>query len=337
MSGEVDSRIVGQDRVVRQLIHAVQSDRLAHGLLFLGADGIGREHTARHLAAGRLCDNRGPHATPAAAAFGCGACDACRRVLSGVHPDVHVLACEAELVERGLATPPSGKQPSRDIKVAAVRELSGRLRKKAFGGGARVAIVVGAHRLNTQAANALLKTLEEPPEGTHLILLAPGERAVLPTIASRCQRLLFSPLSDAALTTLLEQQGADVTAERLQLAQGSLTRALDAEDETQALVEWLERIDGASRARRVDIIDALGKDRASVRAVLSGCSTVLMQSVRARLSHAETRVLPERPIRVLHQVLEALTDAVRALDRHANVQLTVENLLYERWPGPARR
>src|SRR3954470_2890443 len=96
--------LVGQDRVVRALTHALEAGRLAHGMLFSGPPGVGREKAARGLAAGLLCEKR-------TIPFGCGECRACRRALSGNHPDVHLLMPEAEAVRRGLATPDGKRKP----------------------------------------------------------------------------------------------------------------------------------------------------------------------------------------------------------------------------------
>jgi DNA polymerase-3 subunit delta' len=176
----------GQPHVERALAQALAAGRLPHALLFTGASGGGRERAARGLASALFCEVGG-------APFGCQSCRGCRRAMAGQHPDLHVLMPEAEAVRRGLAEPDGKRKPSADILVDAVRAAAARLRMAAFEGGARVALVVDAHRMNPSAQNALLKTLEEPGDRTLLVLIAPHVRSVLPTIASRCARLAFAP------------------------------------------------------------------------------------------------------------------------------------------------
>ncbi len=318
--------LLGQARVVRFLSHAVAAGRLPHALLFLGPQGSGRETAARGLAAGLLCERRGhTEALP----FGCGACRACRRIATGTHPDVHVLVSEAESVRRGLGDPDGKRKPSVDIKVDQVRELARVLRLKPYEGGARVAVVVDAHRMNDSAANALLKTLEEPSPDTCIVLTAPQERAVLRTIASRCQRLWFAPLSRDDVERVLVARGATDAAGRAALADGSVTAAL-ALDPTEAheararAIDLVARLDTGSIHERMDAAESLGKERVDVDAVLATVERVLAAAVRAAHGHGASDVAidPGRG----HALLEGVAAAREALAMNGAVQLTLEEL-----------
>ena len=135
------SEIVGQDRVVAALTSAVRARRLAHGLLFIGPDSVGRETTARALARGLLCDKRGT--VDAVVPVGCGNCRGCRRVQAGTHPDVHVVLSEAEAVARGVAEFDGKKaRPSVEIKIDAIRDVCRLLPQRPYEGPTRVVIVV---------------------------------------------------------------------------------------------------------------------------------------------------------------------------------------------------
>lgn len=150
--------------------------RTPHAVLFVGPSSVGKTTLALDLAAGLLCR------APDAAERPCRECRGCRLVASGNHPDLHRLAPEGPggQVRIGSATAP---------EPGTVRHLIGELSLLPAEGGARVAIVEQAHRLNDDAQNALLKMLEEPPAGVTIILCADEEQCLLPTVRSRCVRI----------------------------------------------------------------------------------------------------------------------------------------------------
>ena len=151
----------------RDLLERDAADRLPHALLVAGESGIGKRAFARWLAEALLCLERGADGA-------CGVCRACRQLVADAHPDFLVLA-------------PDG--PSETIRVDAVRELVEWLQLTARGGGYRTALLLGADTLNRNAANALLKTLEEPGEQGLAILVADRAAALPATVRSRCQTL----------------------------------------------------------------------------------------------------------------------------------------------------
>jgi DNA polymerase-3 subunit delta' len=314
--------LVGQDRVERALGQAMRGRRLAHGLLFSGPSGVGRERAARGLAAGLVCERQGDDLVHAP--FGCGECRGCRRALAGSHPDVHLVMSEAEAVRRGLQSADGKKQPSPDILVDTVRELAVRLRMASFEGGARVAILLDAHRMNVSAQNALLKTLEEPAEGTWIILVVPHERTVLPTIASRCLRLAFAPLSEADVARVLRGQGVADAEVRARHAEGSVARALawDPAASGAAGAELLRVLTAGTSAERMDAAEALGKERSDV----DGALLDLERHIAAEMRRADGAL----PWHRAAPLLEAIHETRQAIAQNANVQLTLEELLLVR-------
>lgn len=342
-------RVIGQDRAVKALSSSMKSDRLAHGLLFSGPVGVGKETCARGLACGLLCELRG---TPnEQLPFGCGTCRACRRVDSGAHPDVTVVMSEAEGVARGLQQPEGKARPSPDIKVDAIRAFAQTLQKRPYEGKNRVAIVVDAHRMNTSAQNALLKGLEEPGAATILILLVPNARAVLPTIASRCLRLSFAPLAPAALERILTKKGVVDATARAHGGAWSVPDALAGSSAAGGSAGGdddgghLERLLGALALRqraaqggdgdlneRLEAAAALGRDRAEVDALLARCARHLARSLRARhLEGLATSDVDEL------SALEGIFAARRDLQMNGAVQLVVERLLLGTPPSVLER
>jgi DNA polymerase-3 subunit delta' len=210
--------VVGHDEAVAMLKEAVASERVTHAWLFTGPPGIGKLHTARVFAAALNC--------PAA---GDGTCDTCRRILRGVHPDVHLIVPEGDnlLVE----------------DVRAVREEASRTHHEAR---TAVFILDEADRMTEAAANALLKVLEEPPPQVVFVLVVRSAEALVGTVPSRARTLPFVSLSLAELTDALGQDlqlGLDQTAWAAAASHGRLARA-------RALLT-----DEAARTRRSTVLD----------------------------------------------------------------------------------
>src|SRR5512136_2772802 len=186
------SQIIGQERAVEALRAALRRGGLHHAYLFAGPEGVGKGMAARLLAQAANCERDDGDA--------CGNCPACRKIARGVHPDVLVVEPERDMARAGRWEPKGGRTPSRDIVVDQVRELvDRRLSLRRFEGRRRFVILDPADAMNPQAQNALLKTLEEPPDDTTLVLVAAGGDALLPTIRSRCLRVAFAPLPASAI------------------------------------------------------------------------------------------------------------------------------------------
>ena len=203
-----------------------RTGRLPHALLVHGARGTGKLALAEHIARFLLCEAADEARKP------CGACDGCRWFLAGSHPDLRRIEPEALArepvadMEEGDAPAKKGK-PSTEIKVEQVRELAGFLNLRSHRGRLRVALVHPAEDMNSNAANALLKGLEEPPPGAVFLLVSHRPARLLPTIRSRCVALPVAiPPRDEALKWLAAQGARD--AERwLAYAGGAPLMALD--------------------------------------------------------------------------------------------------------------
>ncbi len=186
--------------------------RPPHGLLFKGAKGIGKLELAINFAQSLLCEH------PDEAGFACGQCPSCHWFEQGSHPDFRLLqpeALSAEGEDSDDSKSSSGKKPSKQISVDQVRSLADFFGMSAHQGGRRVVVIHPAEAMNTNAANALLKNLEEPPQGLLFILVAHKPQQLLPTILSRCLSFVLPAPDAASAARWLAEQGVRNPAEAL--------------------------------------------------------------------------------------------------------------------------
>jgi DNA polymerase-3 subunit delta' len=250
--------IRGHDRAVETLRRALARGRLPHAFLFVGPEGIGKRSFAETLAQALLCERR-----PEADLDPCGECPACLQVAAGTHPDVHRVA---------------RAEDKHDLSIKQIRDLCLDLGLKPASGRRKVAIVDDADDLNDEAANAFLKTLEEPPPGSVLILVGTSPESQLDTIVSRCRVVRFDPLPEAELARiLLDQHVTDDPAEAARLAHladGSVARARGLADATldafrRALIDEIadpRGFDAPALSRRMEaFIKEAGKESAPQR------------------------------------------------------------------------
>ncbi len=224
--------ILGHERQQEVLWRALRDGRLHHAWLFEGARGVGKATLARELAMAANCER-----VPPGTAAPCGRCPACTSIARGVHPDVTWVR-------------PDEDRAARSIPVERIREVVRQLGYHRFSARARFAIVDPAEAMAEPAANALLKTLEEPPDGTHFVLVTHNAAALLPTIRSRCQRLRFGAVPLPAVEAWL----VDGHGRSREVAAGAARASLGAPG---IALELDEAALAARKARRAELCRAL--------------------------------------------------------------------------------
>jgi DNA polymerase III subunit delta' len=228
-------------------LQAALSSQRGHALLLHAAPGVGAMSLALSLAQSYLCE-----AQPAASGLhiACGQCGSCKLVQAHVHPDLAMLLPETlrrahnwPLADDKPDADDAKRKPSKQIRIDDVRGVIDWATKTAARGRGKVAVVHPADSLNPQSANALLKTLEEPPPGTRILLTTSDPALLLPTVRSRCQMLRLLDPDVAVATPWLLQQGVPSAADAATLLAASSGRPLDALDMVQAGIDaprWLQ-------------------------------------------------------------------------------------------------
>lgn len=225
------SDIVGGTAVIEHMQHALRRNEVSHAYILSGEPGSGRMQIARAYASALLCEHpveENGRIEP------CGICPACLKTMAMSHPDLQIYSKDL------LSRQDRGKTSSIGIKL--IRMLVADVQIKPYEGGRKIYIIPDAENLTVEAQNALLKTLEEPPAYTVLLLLANGTSAFLPTILSRCVTLRLYPMGQQALTDYLTTT-MDLPAERARVAAGlshgnpGMARRIATSDAYQALYE----------------------------------------------------------------------------------------------------
>jgi DNA polymerase-3 subunit delta' len=267
----------GHDRVRGILARALERDRMPPALLFAGPNGVGKKALALAVAQAGMCE-RAPVPQP------CGECRCCRKVAAALlpegledrrqeadrHPDEDLwrnfrLHPDLVLSEGWCLTKTGRPRSEPEIRVDQVRDLIGEIAGAPFEARRRFFVIDDAHTMNESAQNALLKSLEEPPPRSHVILVSATPLGLRQTIRSRCQMLRFGPLPRGAVAAFLsEQHGVPPEEARLRaaLAGGSPGAALSFESEAygrmrEGLIDLLERAESLDPLARMEAAEAL--------------------------------------------------------------------------------
>jgi DNA polymerase III subunit delta' len=317
--------ILGQAPAVETLTRALRSGRAHHAYRFEGPAGVGKELMAFALAQALVCEKPTPLA--------CEQCGACRRAVTLAESEPHVPQHpDVVLVGRGVYPPSvlgSGVSEATGISVEQVRRVVlSRAGYPPHEGRAIVFIVRSADELTLQAANALLKTLEEPTEKTHFVLTSSRPNRLLDTVRSRTLAVRFGPLPDEVIATLLERHG--LPTEVAPLAQGSAGLAFALADETQMQERdgFLEAARDALKAPDLATAIALGQHRGesrdALREQLGFFAQALARECRSRVEAEPAEA--ERAARRFSVVLGTIAEVERNVQPALAVEAMVTRL-----------
>jgi DNA polymerase-3 subunit delta' len=312
--------ILGHDRIVEVLRRSLRSGKTAHSYLFEGIPGCGRKKTARTLIQALFCT-----ALPDDA---CGICPSCRKIDGNNHPDIHLI---------------SPLPDKRDISIEQLREMQHILSLRPYEAPRKACIIEPAERMSVNAANSLLKTLEEPPGNALIILLTENAGMLLPTVRSRCQLIRFAPLSPEHVLSLLERSGMvpETAALVAPMSGGSLQRALELDNESLVARREavLSRVNQLSIHRIATVFDAaeeLSGNRDATLELLDMLLSFFRDAVHLGAGSGEIVNRPIRPAiesiaakrsfpRNL-ELLERIYETRRDVQRNANPKLALDYL-----------
>ncbi len=288
-------KIVGHQKQIAYINQLIHAHKLPHGLLLTGPQGIGKKLFAYHLAQTLFCEDK--QNAP------CGNCSHCLRISENKHPDFTFIQPE-----------------NHTIKVEFIRDLKQKLSLQALESEYKIAIIDDADTLHPSAANVLLKTLEEPPPQTLIILISPSPHKLLKTILSRCQKITFSPLSHAEMKEVPAlKESNSLSNEKLDLSQGSPGQFLKFSEEAFEIVE----------NEIIPSLESQPKDLMKLLQISENLSKEeeLSESVLNLLLLKWGKNIPQHPQLNYALKTKALYEAGRKLrETHANPQLTFENL-----------
>ncbi len=331
------NRILGQDQPKRIIQKALKTGSVPHAYLFYGPESTGKKLTAIETAKALNCGVSGPEDN-------CGACPSCDKIERRIHPDFFLL--------EPVKDPPTAREAS--IKIESIRELQKKLAYLPYEGKTKVAIINDIEKMNPQAANSFLKTLEEPPSSTVIILIAANPYRLLPTLVSRCQGIRFQPLSAGSVKKIMlgqiESESMDMDPGEIELrairSMGQISRALE-EDLLKAgeqRDELLELIGNAS-FDRMDMIFKWAKAQARGSDNLQGVLDELLNLLRdlailknqpgsegiinRDLLQKMKSLVEKKSLPGLLKMFDSVHRTKLALSANANVQLSLENMLIQ--------
>ena len=328
----LDWNIVGHEHAINTLRRALAAQRVRHAYLFTGPEHIGKALLAQRFAQTLLCTGGGD--ADNAPQNPCNTCLSCRKVMHGNHPDIHY-----------ISRPPD----KQFILIEQVRALQADAARKTLEGRRNIFIIQGMHEMNVQAANCLLKTLEEPEPDVVLLLTAPDPGVLLPTILSRVQQVPMQLLTTQQIKSALENrwqvepEEASLIAALAAGRMGWAVQAVENEDmlaERQVQLETLAKLSTAGKVQRFDVAQRLSADSDKLHGILelwllwwrdmvlaaNNCLDLIVNvDMRSTVQSQATKVGAAESQRMVRAILGTM----EALDQNVNARVALEVLMLD--------
>ncbi|MBT4260440.1 MAG: DNA polymerase III subunit delta' [Nitrospina sp.] len=327
--------ILGQDLPKQTLNKALRSGRIPNAYLFHGQKSVGKKFTAIEVGKALNCKTLGP-------VNSCDKCASCIKIEKRIHPDLFIIE------------PKKSSPTSREaiLKIDEVRELQKKLLYLPYEGKTKVAIINNAECMNPQAANSFLKTLEEPPSKTLIILIASNLYQLLPTVVSRCQGIRFHPLPTQAIKTIirnhLESEGSDTQPEEIELrsrrSMGQVVCALGTDlleilNEREELIRLVSLVSFKRMDQVFPWTKAKSKQTEHIQLILDELMRILRDTVLIKIDPETSAVINtdltkqlkklslQKSTPALLKMFETVQVTKVAIKLNANSQLALENML----------
>ena len=288
--------ILGNEKVKDILKKAVQHNTVLHSYLFVGEEGIGKSLFAKEFAKSILCLGKEKP---------CEACKSCIEIEENNQPDY------IEIVPDGNS-----------IKIEQIRNMQLKVAEKPIVSTKKVYVIQEADTMTQEAQNALLKTLEEPPEYATIILIGNNENAFLNTIKSRCMIINFKPIDKEKIQQYMEQnyQMYDLHSNMLDAFQGSIGKAIQLKDKKEQYEKVEETIEKLDKKDIIDIIsmsEDIYKDKDEIANILEYIEIILLKLAQKEVKYANC-------IRIVE-------DTKKRLSQNANYDMCIDNMIFNMW------
>lgn len=286
--------IVGNNKIKAELEKAVKQNKTSHSYLFVGISGIGKKMIAKEFAKMLLCLNEEQY---------CNNCKSCLEFQNNNQPDF-------------IQIEPEGNS----IKIEQIRELQKRVQEKPIISNKKIYIIDDADLMTQEAQNCLLKTLEEPPEFTTIILIGSNENAFLPTIKSRCMILHFQKIEDQEIKTFLQQnyEMTNISQNMLDTFQGSIKKAIelkDKQEEYQIIENLISNLDKKDVIDILNDAESLYKNKEEIYETLDYINIILLKMAR------------NKPI--YSNCIGIVEETKKRLKQNANYDMSIDDLLFK--------
>ena len=290
------NNIEGNQKNKELLKNIIDTNNIAHSYMFVGKESIGKLLFAKEFAKAILCENTEKP---------CNKCKSCIEFETSNNPDFSILEPEGT-----------------SIKIDPIREFIKKVYEKPIVSNRKVYIINDSNYMTKEAQNALLKTLEEPPEYVTIVLITSNENMFLPTIKSRCTKIIFNKLTDVELKEILQKEYKyeNISQIVLEIADGSVKKALnlkDREDEYLKINKVFENLE------KLDIIDLITskeqifKNKEDVEEILSYINLIFFNKVKQNIKYIEC--------------MKTIEDTKDRLSKNSNYDMTIDNFIMTVW------
>ena len=289
--------IIGNEQIKGELRKSLKENKVSHSYMFVGIEGIGKQMTAKAFAQMILCINEEER--------GCQKCKSCIEFQSHNHPDF-------------LYIEPDGNS----IKIEQIRYLQRKIQEKPIISDRKVYIINDADKMTKEAQNCLLKTLEEPPEYSTIILIGSNENAFLNTIKSRCMIMTFKPISSDLIKKYMEETYGmqNISENMLEAFQGSIGKAInlkDKKEQYEKIEKAIQEMDTKNIIDCLQLCEEIYKEKDEIMNILEYVNIILLRMSKKNIKYANC--------------IEIVENTKKRLNQNANYDMSIDNMIMNMW------
>ena len=287
--------ILGNEKIKELLQDSLYRNKVSHSYLFLGQEGIGKKMIAKEFAKGILCLNDDKY---------CNNCKSCLEFDGNNNPDFYIVEPEGN-----------------NIKIEQIRELQKKVQEKPIIATKKVYLIDNADLMTKEAQNALLKTLEEPPEFVTIILIGENDNAFLNTIKSRCMILHFNYISDTDIKKYIEKNyDMKITPKMLDIFQGSIGKAIELKDKQEQYLiieEVIKNLENLDLIEFIKKLDILYTSKDEILDMLDYINIILLKKAKEDVKYTNC--------------IEIVENTKKRINQNANYDMSIDNMLFNIW------